>query len=246
MTPSHHVEMRRFGSHLLSSPSRNRTRTFSRHIISAISLLCPAAKVMEALVLLIVNTHMLPDADQLTSDVATDFNQRKPQHQTICVDVDLTAAFDTVNHNFLPSKIARSTIHEATCRCLSNYIRDRQFVTSCRCVKSKARIVHTGVPQGSKLSPSLFSFYLADMPRPTEPVKRICYADDITVCASGVKIPQLEHKVNAYLTEMPRFLRVNSLLISAPKSSVTVFTPIPIRGSRLMTQKFPSSIVQSY
>ena len=25
------------------------------------------------------------------------------------------------------------------------------------------------------------------MPRPTEPVRRICYADDITVCASGVK-----------------------------------------------------------
>ena len=59
-------------------------------------------------------------------------------------------------------------------------------VTSCRGVKSKARIVHTGVPQGSKMSPTLFSFYLADMTRPTKPVKRICYADDITVWASGV------------------------------------------------------------
>ena len=55
-------------------------------------------------------------------------------------------------------------------------------------------------------SPLLFSFYIADMPRPTEPVKRICYAGDITVCASGVKIPELEHKVNTYLTEMFRFL----------------------------------------
>ena len=25
--------------------------------------------------------------------------------------------------------------------------------------------------------PSLFSFYIADMPRPTYPVKRVCYAD---------------------------------------------------------------------
>ena len=56
-------------------------------------------------------------------------------------------------------------------------------------------MVHTGVPQGSKMSPTLFSFYLADMPWPTEPVKRICYADDITVWASGVKIPELEHKI---------------------------------------------------
>ena len=61
------------------------------------------------------------------------------------------------------------------------------------------------------MSPTLFSFYLADMPRPTEPVKRICYADDITVWASGVKIPELEHKMNACLTEMSCFLRDNSL-----------------------------------
>ena len=52
----------------------------------------------------------------------------------------------------------------------------------------RQRIIHTDVPQGSKLSPTLFSFYIADMPQPTEPVKRICYADDITVWAPGVKI----------------------------------------------------------
>ena len=46
------------------------------------------------------------------------------------------------------------------------YLRGRQSVTSCRGGKSKARIDHTGVPQGSKMSP-LFSFYLSDMPRPT-------------------------------------------------------------------------------
>ena len=137
------------------------------------------------------------------------------------------AAFDTVNHNVLLSKIVRSILPEATCRWLSNYLRGRQSVTSCRDVKSKARIVHTGVPQGSKMSPTLFSFYLADMPRPTEPVKQICYADDITVWAPGVKLQELEHKINDYLTEMSRFLRDNSLLISAPKSTVTLITPDP-------------------
>ena len=164
---------------------------------------------------------------QLTNDVATGFNQRKPPHRTGCAAVDLTAEFDTVNHNAMLSNIARSTLPEATCRWLSNYIRGSQSVTSSRGVKSEARIIHTGVPQGSKLSPTLFSFYIADMTRPTEPVKRICYADDITVWASGVEISELEHKVNTYLKEMSRFLRENSLLISAPKSSVTLFTPDP-------------------
>ena len=69
------------------------------------------------------------------------------------------------------------------------------------------------------------------MPRPTEPVKRICYADDITVWASGVEISELEHKVNTYVTEMFRFLQENSLLISAPKSSVTLFTPDPAQAN---------------
>ena len=96
----------------------------------SISLLCPAAKDMEGLILTTINTHLLPAFDQhgfrhghsttsallqMTSDVATGFNQRKPAHQTICVAVDLTAAFEKVNHNVLLSKIARSPLPEATC-----------------------------------------------------------------------------------------------------------------------------------
>ena len=81
------------------------------------------------------------------------------------------------------------------------------------------------------MSPTLFSFYLADMPRPTEPVKRICYANDITVWASGVRIPKLEHRINGYLTEISCFLQDNSLLISAPKSTVTLFTTDPIQAN---------------
>ena len=67
---------------------------------------------MEALLLPTVNNHLLPFADQhgfrpghsttsvflqLTSDIATGFNQRKPAHRTVCVAVHLTVAFDTVN-----------------------------------------------------------------------------------------------------------------------------------------------------
>ena len=187
---------------------------------------------------------------QLTSDIATGFNQRKPPHRTVCVAVDLMAAFVTVNLNILLSKIVRSTLPEATCQWLSHYLRGRQSVTSCRGVKSKAMIVHTGVPQGTKMSPTLFRIFLADMPRPTEPVKWIFYADDITVWTSGVKLPELEHKIYDYLTEMSRFLRDNSLLISAPKSTVpcspqTQSRPILTQRSRSLTQSFPLFEIQS-
>ena len=93
----------------LSSQSRNQARTDLSALL--ISLLCPAANVMDALLLPTINSHLLPSADQhgfrpghsttsallqLTSDIATGFNQRKPLHRTVCVAVDLTAAFDTV------------------------------------------------------------------------------------------------------------------------------------------------------
>ena len=153
------------------------------------------------------------------------FNQRNPPDRTVCVAVNLSAAFDTECHNNLLSKINRSQLPPATARWLSCYLRGRKTKTCFRGVKSTCRKVSIGVPQGSQLSASLFSFYITDMPRPTYPVKRVCYADDLTVWASGVNIPDLEVSLNNYLEEITAYLKDNSLLISAPKSSVTLLTP---------------------
>ena len=79
---------------------------------------------------------------QLTTDVAVGFNQRKPPDRTVCVAVDLSAAFDTVCHNNLLSKINRSQLPPATARWLSCYLRGRQDF---RGVKSTSRKVNTGV-----------------------------------------------------------------------------------------------------
>ena len=176
------------------------------------------------------------------------FNQRSPPDRIICVAVDLSAAFDTVCHNNLLSKINKSQLPPATARWLSCYLRGRQAKTCFRGVKSTSRKVNTGVPLDSKLSPPLLSFYIADMPRPTDPVKRVCYADDITVWASGVNIPNLEIIINN-LEEITAYLKDNSLLISAPKSSVTLLTPdkhqakiypsIFIENSHLLLVKCP-------
>ena len=156
-----------------------------------ISLLCPAAKVLEVLILPSINKFLSPAKDQhgfrprhsttsallqLTTDIETGFNQWKPPHRIVCVAIDLT-----VSHDTLVSKIVGSSLPPAITRWLSCYLRCRQAATSFSGTKSSTRIVRTGVPQGSKLSPSLFNYYIADMPRPTPLVKRVCYADDITV-----------------------------------------------------------------
>ena len=56
-----------------------------------------------------------------------------------------------------------------------------------------------------------------------------------------IQIPEPEHKVNTYFTEMSRFLQVNSLLTSAPKSSVTLFTPDPAQANTHPTIKIDDS-----
>ena len=66
---------------------------------------------------------------------------------------------------------------------------------------------------------------ITDITMSTPPVKRVCYADDITVWASGPKIPQLESMINSYLRGVGIYLKETSLLISAPKSTDTLFTP---------------------
>ena len=184
---------------------------------------------------------------QLTTDIAMGFNQRKPPDRTVCGAIDVSAVFDTVCHNKLLSKINRSPLPPATSRWLSSYLRGGQAKTCFRGVKSSSRKVHAGVPQGSKLSPSLFSFYIADMPTPTEPVNRVCYAVDLTVWATGVNIPDMEDNLNSYLEEITAYLKDNSLLISVPKSSVTLFTQDTHQAkthSRILSQDSRLPLVQ--
>ena len=129
-----------------------------------ISPLCPAANVFVAFILPSINKFISAVKDQhgfrprhsttyallqLTTDIETGFNQRKPPHRIVCVAIDLTAAFDTVSHDILISKITGSSLPPAITRWLSCYLRGRQAATSFRGIKSSTIIV----PQGSKLSP---------------------------------------------------------------------------------------------
>ena len=87
------------------------------------------------------------------------------------------------------------------------------------------------------------------MPSLTDPVKWVCYADDLTVWASGVNIPDLKVSQYHYLEEITAYPKDNYFLISDPKSSVTVLIAdthqakthpsIVIEDSLLLLVKYP-------
>jgi hypothetical protein len=207
-----------------------------------ISLLCPAIKILEALLLPLLVEHLRPTTHQhgfraqhstvtaltkLTTKAADGFNQRKPPSRTLVAALDLTKAFDCVDLNVLLERISNTTLPDHLVRWLNGYLRGRQAATIFRSVTSSTRIIHCGVPQGSVISPALFNFYMADLPAPPAGVDVISYADDVTVAASGPKIDPLVSKLNEYLPRLKDFFSERKLMISAAKSTITLITPDP-------------------
>jgi len=82
--------------------------------------------------------------------------------------LDLSTAFDTVDHHILPQRLEHSYgITGLVRQWFQSYlVGRRQFVRTGSSTSSLARIL-CGVPQGSVLGPILFLFYTADLLMPS-------------------------------------------------------------------------------
>ena len=83
------------------------------------------------------------------------------------------------------------------------------------------------------------------MPGPTEPVKRVCYTDDITVWASGVHLTVLEDRINDYLEEITAFLKENSLLPKVNSDTFHSGHEEPKNHLRIIIENTALPLVQS-
>ena len=130
-----------------------------------------------------------------------------------------------VSHDKLLKDLNNTNLPPAMKRWMNSYLRGRQARVMFRNKLSKSRNIHVGVPQGAVTSPLLFSFYLSKLPQPTNAkIHLIQYADDISIFMSGWHIPSLTRAINKYLPEHVNFLGERELLLSAEKSTVTLFT----------------------
>ncbi len=89
----------------------------------------------------------------------------------INIFLDLSKAFDTLNHKILLEKL----------NLMESYITNRKQYVDMDGVESDILSITTGVPQGSILGSLLFIIYINDIANASNLFKFIIYADDTTL-----------------------------------------------------------------
>ena len=181
---------------------------------------------------------------------------------TSLMALDLTAAFDMVDHKLLGEKLLRYNIGPTAREWIRDFLVERtQYVTLGRNSSSMHRVCQ-GVPQGSVAGPLLYAIYVNEI---TEVVKtqgcqnqshlrtdklfgeqcRDCgvltiYADDSTYSISNRDRNRNQMKLTENLKLMEMFLEDNKLVLNIGKTAITEFM---IKQKRGRTGGQPPSLI---
>lgn len=134
------------------------------------------------------------------------------QKVTFFVLLDLSAAFDTVDHNIL-AEILQSDfgITDSVLSWVQSYLCDREQQISIGNTTSKKFDVRWGIPQGSRLGPLLFSLYssrlFAIIKAYSQHISCHCYADDTQLYISCSPVREQEQSCVSALEHCLRDLR---------------------------------------
>ena len=90
---------------------------------------------------------------ELTDRIITNIDNKK---SPLNIFLDLSKAFDTLDHNILLHKLHHYGIRETPLKLLKSYLSNRQQFVEVNETRSETLPMVTGVPQGSILGPLLF------------------------------------------------------------------------------------------
>ena len=98
----------------------------------------------------------------------------------LAVFLDLSKAFDTIDHNILIEKLHSYGASGKELKWFISYLQNRKQFVSLENVSSSYYQITTGVPQGSILGPLLFLIYVNDLSNCCN-LQYLMYADDTCV-----------------------------------------------------------------
>ena len=143
--------------------------------------------------------------------------------------LDLTKAFDTVDHNILLQKLYNYGIRGIENKLLKSYLANRLQYVNLNNNKSNKKDINYGVPQGSVLGPLLFLIYINDIANCTTTGKLNLFADDTSAFTAGNDISEVISKSETLMNNLDKWFAANKLTLSATKSSFILFRSLQSR-----------------
>ena len=191
------------------------------------------------------NSHSTEHAImQLVDQIFDSFNDGK---YTLGVFIDLSKAFDTVDHDILIKKLYLYGLRGNAIEWFKSYLSNRkQFIVYDR-GKTGFSNITCGVPQGSILGPLLFLIYVNDLKQATNILDPIMFADDTNLFHSGHDIKTLFKSVNKELIQIKEWFQANKLSLNVKKTKYTLFHSVYQKDNiplRLPVLKIDDNIIE--
>ena len=146
------------------------------------------------------------------------------REHAIGVFLDLSKAFDTVNHVILFKKLKHYGIRGLALEWVKSYFSERKQFVEFKNVRSSPQAISCGVPQGSILCPLLFILYVLDLNNASI-LDAVLFADDTKLLVSHNDPVYLINTLNRELNKLSTWFAADRIFLNLSKTNFMVLKP---------------------